>query len=351
MAKPGSKRRCTASDPGASSDDDDGTSSNNSVQSSPAKISVEGADRILEKESLLPDKVVTFPINFVDLFKEKSAPTGDGSCHFLKPSDAEILEVDEADVDKVEDLWGFCLLGCFASRFPGLKAVRNMVVTWKVDCEILPHQSGWVIFRFSNKDDLEKILAEDPYFIYGRTLLLRSLPENFCFQEEDYSIVPTWVQLHNLPLQCWNTRAISRIASKLGKPLCVDNMMLERKRISFARVPIEMDTSVKPLEQFDVKFPSGVIYTQYVHYENMPKFCNHCYLFGHLRENYRYINTPSTSGTETHGGKTKVQSEKMNINPTDEGSNPADNPSPGQVTETANSDQWIREGSQLVETT
>lgn len=94
-----------------------------------------------------------------------------------------------------------------------------------------------------------------------------------------YSIVPTWVQLHNLPLQCWNTRAISRIASKLGKPLCVDNITLERKRISYARVLIEIDTSVIPLDNFEVKFPSGVVYTQFVQYEHLPKFGNYCFMF------------------------------------------------------------------------
>lgn len=113
--------------------------------------------------------------------------------------------------------------------------------------------------------------------------MLRSLPENFCFQDEDYNIVPTWVQLHNLPLQCWNTRAISIIASKLGKPFCVDKITLKRKRISYARVLIEIDTSVNLIEVFEVKFLFGLAYSHYVHYENLPKFCNHCYMFGHLR--------------------------------------------------------------------
>lgn len=153
-------------------------------------------------------------------------------------SDSDILEIEESDIDKAEDLWGYCFLGCFAGRFPGIKAIRNLVDTRETNCEDLPHQSGWVLFRFSDKHELDRILAGGPYFIYGRTLLLHSLLEYLCFQEEDYSIVPTWVQLHNLPLQCWNTRAISRIASRLGKPLCVDQITLERKRISYARVLI-----------------------------------------------------------------------------------------------------------------
>lgn len=96
------------------------------------------------------------------------------------------------------------------------------------------------------------------------------------------------MQFHNLPLQCWNVRAIRKIASKLGKPICVDNFTLERKRISYARVLIEIDTSISPLEVFEVKLPSGITYSQYVHYENLPKFCNHCFMFGHIREKCRH---------------------------------------------------------------
>lgn len=146
-----------------------------------------------------------------------------------------------------------------------------------------------MVFQFCHHKELERVLASGPYFIYGRALLLRLILENLCFQEEDYSIVPIWVQFHNLPLQCWNTRAISKIASKLGKPLCVDNFTLERKRISYARVLIEIDTSISPLEMFDVKLPSGLVYSQYVYYENMPKFCNHCFMFGHIREKCKHL--------------------------------------------------------------
>lgn len=48
--------------------------------------------------------------------------------------------------------------------------------------------------------------------------------------------------------------------------------------ISYARVLAEVDISVKPLEYFEVKLPSGTVYTQYVYYKNMPKFYKNCYM-------------------------------------------------------------------------
>lgn len=64
------------------------------------------------------------------LFKEAEAPLADGRCHFLKPTDSEVLEIQVSNIDKVKDLWGHCLLGSFAGRFPGLNAIRNLVDKW-----------------------------------------------------------------------------------------------------------------------------------------------------------------------------------------------------------------------------
>lgn len=299
MAKSDSQRKVVLSDPGTNGEDDSSLngSSDSSIKSSPTKSMDSRPNDLLGKESPIKDR--SFPINFAELFKKQNPCPKDGSCQYLKPNEDSILVIEEEDTYRVEDMCRHCLLGFFAGRFPVLKAVRSLVDKWNSECEILPHQSGWVIFKFQDKAKLERVLAGGPYFIYGRTLLLHSIPENFCFQEEDYSIVPSWVQLHNLPLQCWNMRAISRIASKLGKPLCVDSITLERKRIYYARVLIEMDTAVKPLEEFEVKLPSGVVYTQYVLYENFPKFCNHFFMFGNLKENCRHLKVPITDSKKS----------------------------------------------------
>lgn len=189
--------------------------------------------------------------------------------------------------------------------------------TWKVGCKILPHYNGWVIFQFDKHEELENVLSNGPYFIYGRTLLLRTIPENFCFQDEDYSIVPVWVQLHSFPLQCWNTRAICRIASKLGKPICLDNTTQERSRISYARVLIELDTSTQPIDEFEEKLLSGIVYTQYVSYENLPKFCSHCFIFGHYMSNCKHCTKSDEENkeqtNEIHADTTIMQGKVVDV--------------------------------------
>lgn len=141
-----------------------------------------------------------FPMNFAELFKDAKQPAEDGRCEYSKPPNTKTLDLEDEDVDKVKDLWGFCLLGCFAGCFPGLKAIHNLVDSWKTKCTVLPHFNGWVVFQFESLEEMERVLAKGPYFVFGCTLLVRSIPENLCFRDEDYSVVPVWVQLQSIPL-------------------------------------------------------------------------------------------------------------------------------------------------------
>lgn len=150
MAKPAGKRKTSTSDLVVSGDEDEATSSDGSVRSSLEKQDDSCSVELMDKDFFSFEKVGSFPIMFADLFKEKSTSQGVGSCHYIKPTEDDILETVDTDINKVIGLLGHCLLGCFAGRFPGLKAVRNLVDKWKTECEILPHQSGWVIFQFQN---------------------------------------------------------------------------------------------------------------------------------------------------------------------------------------------------------
>lgn len=89
---------------------------------------------------------------------------------------------------------------------------------------------------------------------------------------------------------------------------------------------------MKPLEEFEVKLPSGVVYTQYVVYENFPKFCNHCFMFGHLKDNCRHLKVPTKTSEnpdkrmENRNSKNPVKGmDNMNLTSENQTSAPSDN--------------------------
>jgi len=193
----------------------------------------------------------------------------------------DVLQIEEDDVDNVEEAWGFCLVGLFAGKFPGAAAVRTIMQGWKARCNHWIHRSGWIVFRFSSEEDRLSVLHGGPYFIYGRSLMLKSMPRCFRFGGEELASVPVWVQLPDLPIDCWNGRALSKIASRLGKPITTDKMTCSKERLSFARVMVEVDVSKDLKSSMEIRLPTGDIYEQLVVYENVPKFCKKCKVFGH----------------------------------------------------------------------
>ncbi|XP_070030007.1 uncharacterized protein [Nicotiana sylvestris] len=74
-------------------------------------------------------------------------------------------------------------------------------------------------------------------------MILKQWELNFKLAEEPLNAEPIWVVFPNLPIQYWDTENLGRISSCLGKPICTDKLTTNEKRISYARVLIEMDVA------------------------------------------------------------------------------------------------------------
>ncbi|KAF7129874.1 hypothetical protein RHSIM_Rhsim10G0146400 [Rhododendron simsii] len=61
------------------------------------------------------------------------------------------------------------------------------------------------------------------------------------FEKEGLSKLTLWIQLYNVPLQYWSEEGLSYIASAVGKPLYADEMTESARRISYAKICVEVD--------------------------------------------------------------------------------------------------------------
>lgn len=93
--------------------------------------------------------------------------------------------------------------------------------------------------------------------------------------------MPLWVRLPNLPLNCWSATTLSKIASRLGRPIFADECTNKQTRVSFARVLIEIDISQGMLDEVEIVDSTGRSFTQAVKYDwNL--FCQTCVKVGHV---------------------------------------------------------------------
>ena len=242
-----------------------------------------------------------------------------------KVVDGDIVSLEEEDVDVVEEAWGFCLVGLFAGKFPGWAAVSKLKEGWRVNCTQWRHRSGWLVFKFQSDEDRLKVLNGGPYFAYGSNLMLKILPSCFRFEGVDISSVPIWIQLPGLPLDCWNARALSKIVSKVGKPITTDKMTRTKERLSFARVLVEVDVSSEVVTDVEIRLPTGDVYHQLVISEFTPKFCSRCKSFGHVVDSCGKVSeggqhrpyVAGKNGPLVGGGKAGPDASKSVVRPDD----------------------------------
>ena len=187
------------------------------------------------------------------------------------------------DLDVKCDFWKLCLIGYVAGRSPGFKALQNVIVnSWKCEASLIMHESGWLIYKFATDADKLSILTGGPYLVYGRPLILRSMPEFFDFSTSIMHTVPVWVKFPNLPFQCWSLKCLSKIASVLGKPVQSDMLTHTMSRLSYARVLVEVNLLSDLPYSIDITLPNDSLLKQQVIYETLPRFCKQCRTLGHL---------------------------------------------------------------------
>nr|GME04580.1 hypothetical protein JCGZ_08271 [Ipomoea batatas] len=221
---------------------------------------------------------------WADLFR-KSEETVDPSFNlsFYPPVNGTAV-LEESEIWVPPKPWKFGLLGCFAGRFPGLEGLDALVKTWKVGCKANPQPNGFVLFRFQSEEDRCSVISSGPYFLYGKRLFFDSLPENFRLESSDLCMKPTWVRFTDLPSKCWKPAAFSKIASCIGNPICMDKVTKIGKKRDYARILVEIDSSIPPLEYVPVLLPNGETFNQAVFYEDYPCFCMHCKSVRHYKE-------------------------------------------------------------------
>lgn len=142
--------------------------------------------------------------------------------------------------------------------------------------EIYYHTDDYFVVRFEHEDDRDKMMLEGPYTMANRPVIIKEWVMDFNFEKEILKVVPLWIQLPNLPLNCWSEDSLSRIGSVIGNPICADECTTLQQRISYARLLVEVDVT-QPL-QYSVKIEGekGLMVDQKVYYEWVPPFCQIC---------------------------------------------------------------------------
>ncbi|KAK9665887.1 hypothetical protein RND81_14G143200 [Saponaria officinalis] len=175
-------------------------------------------------------------------------------------SDDNLVRIELEEVVEEVEYWANTLVGFVLGGNPHVNAMSEFTAKhWNhvARPQILFHSKGWFFFKFASKADMEVILKGGPWNFKTRQLILKPWTTSFSFVKERVSTVPVWVLLPNLDVQFWSAKALSKIASRVGKPLYTDKCTECKAKISFARVLVEVELMKDLIYEVRIQGPFG----------------------------------------------------------------------------------------------
>ncbi|KAF7126537.1 hypothetical protein RHSIM_Rhsim11G0143400 [Rhododendron simsii] len=180
--------------------------------------------------------------------------------------------------------WKDCIVGHFVDKKLPYLSVRSIAfrIWGKYGLkDVLSNEKGFFFFQFGAEGAYRQISEVGAWHFGNRLMVLQEWHPDMEFEKESLSKLPLWIQLYNVPLQYWSEEGLSYIASGIGKPLYADEMTESSKRISYAKICVEVDVHSELPHSIDLLTSAGRMITIGVKYPWRPLRCVACNVFGH----------------------------------------------------------------------
>lgn len=178
--------------------------------------------------------------------------------------------------------WDNCLVGYYVGKnVPFRITEMALKQAWGSHlAEVMANEDGFYFFIIPDAEFRKKILDGGHWTVARVPLVLKQWHHTMELKKEMQSSVPVWIRLKNIPFAYWSAPGISEIASAVGRPLYVDPLTEKMKRLSFARVCVEISAKLERCEEVEVLVDDKSFSVQ-VLYEWRPNSCAKCCAFGH----------------------------------------------------------------------
>ncbi|XP_058769354.1 uncharacterized protein LOC131643216 [Vicia villosa] len=228
---------------------------------------------------------------WVDVISGNRVPENGLAIEFVAPTmvDGEAqVEIEIDDVVQEMQYWEASLIMYAMGKDLSMYAVKQfMGRAWNhIQLpNIFYNEEGFFILKFRSIEDKDLILMKGPYTIHNVPMILRDWSPDFNFKRDSIRTLPLWVKLPQLPLHLWGARSLGKIGSVIGKPLYTDECTANKLRVSYARILVEVDITLKQRDHVMIKDRDGKMIKQVVEFEWKPKYCGTCLKTGHDCQN------------------------------------------------------------------
>ncbi|XP_026452416.1 uncharacterized protein LOC113352872 [Papaver somniferum] len=147
------------------------------------------------------------------------------------------------------------------------------------------HGESMFIFDFNSTEDRTRALEMGSMFISNRLFIVKHWSRVVEKEIAELKSIPVWMNFRNVPLFMWNNKGLSMIASYHGNPLMMDTQTLNKTRMSYARICVEVDVNCEFLDSFTFTLGGKDTIEIKTNYSWKPPKCKECAVFGHVTTN------------------------------------------------------------------
>ncbi|KAI0495728.1 hypothetical protein KFK09_022031 [Dendrobium nobile] len=215
-------------------------------------------------------------LNFLSNLTKKDPIAGEFSVSFVPPSKKIPFSADDLALG-VPD-WGSCLVGYSIGPRPTYMSLLNVAKkAWnpKGSLELLSLNDGFFLFKFASPEDYQLAWTGGPWFFFGRPFILQQWTPKFKPTRDEFTSIPLWIKIVDLPLAVWNPTGISKIASYVGHPLVVDALTARKTRLTFARVCVMVSSASSLPDEIPISMDGDDVSLKVI-YDWKPSHCSGC---------------------------------------------------------------------------
>jgi len=179
-----------------------------------------------------------------------SGPNSSVLSHLPSASSSEQVPLAAHSVSPSASMHSLCLLGKPWGEAIPLTIIKSKThKDWgfvKGQIDYLALGNGWILFRFSNLQDIHLVWEGRPWFVSGLNLVLRRWEPFFDPFSSTIQRIDQWVKITRLPLELWEEETFKKLLADVGQFIKMDDITLNRSKGKFARVCLNIDIT-KPL--------------------------------------------------------------------------------------------------------
>ncbi|KMT03649.1 hypothetical protein BVRB_8g189880 [Beta vulgaris subsp. vulgaris] len=161
----------------------------------------------------------------------------------LQSENDKIVRTELEDIQDEVCYWNSAIVCSVVGANPPLSVIEGFFMRiWKdlgVD-KVASVEYGVYIVRFFTMENRDKVLSDYHPTFDKKPVICKPWHNDIVNFKDEISVVPIWIQLKNLNLKFWGEKCLRKIVGSMGEFIQVDRATLNRDKLLFARVQVEV---------------------------------------------------------------------------------------------------------------